>query len=376
MLPHPARSRGRLTVLAAVGVVVATGAVAALLLWPPTPLDIGLLEDRGSDPARDLEGRIADASEHLSACLAEGAPAPGCLDGVRRELALLAQALKRPPKQTAPQCNVEREQRFLDQMVEFLSATGKRNGEWGEDRLFAHVLVYLTRNDHQLLRLYLAQQARGCRRASAKTDLSVSARGLEKVAQHLVYTTAPERGHSPSTQGTLDFVALVPGEKVADIGAGAGFYSVRFAERVGAGGRVYALDIQPAMVAFVEETAKELNLPQIESLLSERDRVVIPPDSIDVAFVSNTMLEFLSLDDRSRRSLFGSIAAALREGGRLVVCDHDVPDMDLSQDRVRAILADLGFDVVASWPAERPRDGLFCLRAQARRPAARTPAGG
>jgi len=319
---------------------------------------------------------VADASERLSACLAQREPAPGCLDAVRRELDRIAAAWPRGSRQSPPACNIERELRFLARAIEYLTGTsGQDDDPWREDRLFAHVLAYLARDDNQLLRLYLAQQARGCRTPSGKADPAVSARGLEKVAQHLVYTTAPERGRDPHTAGTLDFVALAPGEAVADIGSGAGFYSIRFAERAGPRGRVYALDVQPAMVAFVEEVARELDLPQLESLLSEGTRVAVPPDSIDVAFVSNTMLELLSLPDDGRRALFESIAGALRDGGRLVVCDHENPEMDLSQGRVRAIVTELGFDVVASWPDERPRDGLFCLRARERSLDARPPAG-
>lgn len=51
----------------------------------------------------------------------------------------------------------------------------------------------------------------------------------------------------------LDALMLSPGMAVADIGAGTGYYSWRIASRIGAGGKVYAVDVQPEMLRLLRE---------------------------------------------------------------------------------------------------------------------------
>ncbi|RLE07622.1 hypothetical protein DRJ00_07785, partial [Candidatus Aerophobetes bacterium] len=58
----------------------------------------------------------------------------------------------------------------------------------------------------------------------------------------------------------LEAIALKPGQSIADIGAGGGYFSLRFAEMVGKKGKVYALDTNPGFLEFIKNSAKEKKL--------------------------------------------------------------------------------------------------------------------
>ena len=68
----------------------------------------------------------------------------------------------------------------------------------------------------------------------------------------------PERVESEKPEELLDLLGIKEGDVVADIGAGAGFFSLRAAERVGRTGKVLAVDVQPEMIDGLEMMMKRL----------------------------------------------------------------------------------------------------------------------
>src|SRR5258708_5854713 len=65
------------------------------------------------------------------------------------------------------------------------------------------------------------------------------------------------RGERLHIDRVMDILGLAPGKGVADIGAGSGWFSVRAARRVGEHGLVYAVDINPEAVRYVDERARK-----------------------------------------------------------------------------------------------------------------------
>jgi arsenite methyltransferase len=55
----------------------------------------------------------------------------------------------------------------------------------------------------------------------------------------------------------VEAIALKPGQSIADIGSGGGYFSLRFAEMVGKEGRVYAIDTKPEFLEYVKNSAKK-----------------------------------------------------------------------------------------------------------------------
>lgn len=121
-----------------------------------------------------------------------------------------------------------------------------------------------------------------------------------------------------SRQAIVAALKLQPGMRVADVGAGTGFFSVLFAAAVGEQGRVYALDISPRFVESLRARVSEAGLTQIEVTQNSDRSVGLAAESIDVAFLCDVYHHFEHAD-----AMLKSLLEALRPGGQLVVIDFE-----------------------------------------------------
>lgn len=82
-------------------------------------------------------------------------------------------------------------------------------------------------------------------------------------------------------------LALAPGAKVADLGAGGGYFTFRLARAVGPEGRVYAVDIDEGMNEHVAQQARKEGLANVRTVLAATDDAKLP-EPVDLFFTSNT----------------------------------------------------------------------------------------
>ena len=109
---------------------------------------------------------------------------------------------------------------------------------------------------------------------------------------------------------------LQPGQRVADVGAGSGFFSMMMAREVGPGGLVYAVDIAANFVDASVQRAQDAGLHNVRGVVNDQRGTGLPADSVDLVFISDTYHHF-----EYPQSMLHSIHAALRPGGELVVID-------------------------------------------------------
>jgi SAM-dependent methyltransferase len=109
---------------------------------------------------------------------------------------------------------------------------------------------------------------------------------------------------------------LQPGMSVADIGAGSGYLSRLMAPRV-APGRVFAVDVQPPMVALLTDLSKRPEFTNLVPVQGAADDVKLPPDSVDLAVMVDVYHE-LAYPYEVMRSLI----RALKPGGRVVLVEY------------------------------------------------------
>ncbi|HND51042.1 MAG TPA: methyltransferase domain-containing protein [Pirellulaceae bacterium] len=114
----------------------------------------------------------------------------------------------------------------------------------------------------------------------------------------------------------LDALNLKPGQAVADIGAGTGLFSRMMAGRVGAQGKVYAVDIAAKFVRHVEATAKKEGLENIVGVVCKADSSELPANSVDVVFICDAYHHF-----EFPIKTMKSIHSALKPGGHVVLID-------------------------------------------------------
>jgi ubiquinone/menaquinone biosynthesis C-methylase UbiE len=130
-----------------------------------------------------------------------------------------------------------------------------------------------------------------------------------------------EREQEERGSRLLKELKLEPGMVVADIGAGTGYYSRRMAPLVGPGGKVHAVDVQPQMVAMLEEVAKRPGLGNVIPVLGAPDDVRLPEASLDLAIMVDVYheLEF-------PYEVLASLVRAMKPGGRVVFVEYRAED--------------------------------------------------
>ena len=126
----------------------------------------------------------------------------------------------------------------------------------------------------------------------------------------------PERDAQQKPDEVVRALNLSPGDVVADIGAGTGYFTRRFAEAVGDTGIAYAVDLEPKMLQYVGERAEKDGQPNIVPVLSTTSSPMLAPDSVDLFFICNTIHH---IGDRER--YYAILARDLRDGGRLAIVD-------------------------------------------------------
>jgi SAM-dependent methyltransferase len=122
----------------------------------------------------------------------------------------------------------------------------------------------------------------------------------------------------------LRSAGIQPGERVLDIGCGAGIDTVIAARSTGPTGSVVALDFLPEMIERTARAAEEAGLGNVELLLGEMEAIPLPESSVDV-IVSNGVV---NLSPRKTR-VMAECARVLRPGGRVCVSDLTVRQDEL-----------------------------------------------
>jgi SAM-dependent methyltransferase len=138
----------------------------------------------------------------------------------------------------------------------------------------------------------------------------------------------PERIEEEQPDKVVEQMKLKPADVVADVGAGTGYFTFRFAPRV-KDGKVYAVEIQPEMLAIIEKRKKELKAGNVVTVRGTETDAKLPESSIDVVFFADVYHEFAY-----PREMMESIVKALKPGGRVVQIEYRGEDPDVPIKRV------------------------------------------
>lgn len=128
----------------------------------------------------------------------------------------------------------------------------------------------------------------------------------------------PDRDQKLHVDQVMDLLGIGPGKAVGDIGAGSGWFSVRAAVRVGAGGTVYAEDINPEAVDYITKRVAREKLANVTPVLGTVDDTKLPPNGIDAILLLKTYHEIAK-----PIPLMEKLKLSLRSGAKVGVIDRN-----------------------------------------------------
>jgi len=133
-----------------------------------------------------------------------------------------------------------------------------------------------------------------------------------------------ERATEERPDLVLDALGLRAGMVVADIGAGTGYYSWRIAQRVGKDAVVYAVDVQPEMIALLDKQIAQRGITNVKPILGVAMDPGLAPASVDLALMIDVYHEF-----QYPHEMLAAIVRALKPGGRLVFVEFRANDRNV-----------------------------------------------
>ena len=184
-------------------------------------------------------------------------------------------------------------------------------------------------------------------RGHGRGDRATTEHGFEDVEHWVSVFDDPERDAWQKPGEVVAALGLRPGDVVADVGAGTGYFNPYWSRAVGSGGAVLAVDVEPRLVAHLRDRAEREGTRNVVPILGSADDPRLPPGAVDVAVLVNTYHHI----DR-RRDYFRRFGRFLAPGGRLVIVDWRAdgevpvgppPEHRLPAERVAEELGTAGF---------------------------------
>jgi predicted methyltransferase len=169
----------------------------------------------------------------------------------------------------------------------------------------------------------------------------------------ILWLERTERETEEKPQLLIDALEIKPGQTIADLGAGSGYYSFRIAPLVGPTGKVLAIDIEPAMLEVITQRASRERIANVAAVRASVRDPNLAPGSVDLLFMVDVYHEL-----EYPYEVMTKVRAALKPGGRVALIEYRAEDPQvtikpvhkMSERQVRHELEAAGFRHVKTVP--------------------------
>jgi ubiquinone/menaquinone biosynthesis C-methylase UbiE len=134
-------------------------------------------------------------------------------------------------------------------------------------------------------------------------------------AAYIAALEDPKRDAYQKPREVMKALAIKEGESIADIGAGSGYFTFRFAPQVGPGGRVFAVDISQDMIRHLETRIRDLAVQNVSPILGKPDDPLLPQPVDRIVFVD------VWHHIENQAGYLALIKKRLKPGGQVVMID-------------------------------------------------------
>jgi arsenite methyltransferase len=132
----------------------------------------------------------------------------------------------------------------------------------------------------------------------------------------------PKRDAYQKPREVLHALGLRPGETIADIGAGSGYFTFHLARQVGAQGKIYAVDVSPDMIRHINRRIRDAKANNIVSVLAEPDDPLLLEQSVDRFFVCNVWHHV-----ENQTKYLSLMKKMLKQDGEVIMIDFHQADI-------------------------------------------------
>ncbi len=126
----------------------------------------------------------------------------------------------------------------------------------------------------------------------------------------------PKRDAYQKPHEVVHALGLKPGEIIADIGAGSGYFTFHLARHVGEKGKVYAVDVSPDMILHVNRRIREFKMNNVVSVLADPDDPLLPDQSVNRFFICDVWHHV-----ENQTKYLSLMKKMLKPGGEVVMID-------------------------------------------------------
>lgn len=126
----------------------------------------------------------------------------------------------------------------------------------------------------------------------------------------------PKRDEYQKPHEVLSALAIKPGEVIADIGAGTGYFTFRLAHHVGAKGKVYAVDVSPDMIRHLNRRSRDTKTTNVVAILADNDDPLLPEQSVNRIFICDVWHHV-----ENQTKYLALMKKTLKPGGEIVMID-------------------------------------------------------
>lgn len=189
--------------------------------------------------------------------------------------------------------------------------------------------------------------------APAQTPTTDTRKTSTPYTGDLTIFDSPGRADRLRIDRVMDLLGIGPGKNVADVGAGSGWFTILAAKRVRESGRVYAVDINPAAIRYIEDRLQKEHVLNVKTILGQEDDPVLPGDQIDAVLLLKTYHEVAK-----PVALLRHLRASLRPGAKVGIIDRNGNDENhgVNRDVVLKEAAEAGYELEGSY--DFVKDGM------------------
>ena len=189
---------------------------------------------------------------------------------------------------------------------------------------------------------------------SNKTDDNINRPVSEPYTGDLSIFEDENRAKNLQIDRVMDILKISEGKSVADIGAGSGWFTTRAAKRVGAQGKVFAVEINQEYIDYINNRAKKENFSNIQTVLGTEDNPKLSDDSVDAVLILKTYHEI-----GQPVKVLRALRKSLKKDALLGIIDRNGKGDDHGIDKEKVVdeAKRAGFNLVDDYDFVKP-DGM------------------